>query len=211
MNAVVKALLLLVGILVLAGVAVVLYVMQTGLSARDQPGAIESAVAGGVRRLAVARNARDLRNPVERTPQAIADARAHFADHCAVCHANDGSGETEIGQGLWPKAPDMRSDATQGLSDGELFYIIEEGIRFTGMPGWSTGTKEGEEASWQLVHFIRHLPNITEAELEEMEAMNPRPPAEIREEIEAERFLAGDDSPSAAPAPPHDDHHGRRD
>src|SRR5215204_5096493 len=83
---------------------------------------------------------------------------AHFADHCAVCHGNDGRGDTEMGRGLYPKAPDMRLDATQQLSDGELFYIIEHGIRFTGMPGWRTGTTAGEESSWHLVRFIRHLP-----------------------------------------------------
>jgi len=104
---------------------------------------------------------------VERSPEVIADGRAHFADHCAVCHANDGSGKTEMGQGMWPKAPDMRLAATQNLTDGELFWIIENGIRFTGMPGWSTGTTEGETSSWNLVHFIRHLPDISEAELAE--------------------------------------------
>ena len=64
----------------------------------------------------------------------MTDARAHFADHCAICHANDGSGDTPIGRALWPKAPDMRLRETQDLSDGELFWIIENGIRFTGMP-----------------------------------------------------------------------------
>jgi mono/diheme cytochrome c family protein len=171
---------------------IVVYFTSAGLSARDEPGPIETAVARGVRTLVISRQARDLRNPVERTADALADGRAHFADHCAVCHANDGSGKTEMGQGLWPKSPDMRLPATQELSDGELFWIIENGIRFTGMPGWSTGTKEGETSSWHLVHFIRQLPQITQAELEEMEELNPKPPAQIREQIEEERFLRGD-------------------
>ena len=91
----------------------------------------------------------------------------------------------------------MRGAATQNLTDGQLFYIIENGIRLTGMPAWATGTKAGEESSWRLVHFIRRLPQITSQELEEMEAMNPRPPAEIRQEIEEERFLQGGDVPPA--------------
>jgi mono/diheme cytochrome c family protein len=124
----------------------------------------------------------------------VVDAgRAHFADHCASCHANDGSGDTEMGRNLFPKAPDMRLPATQSLTDGELFWIIEHGVRFTGMPGWSTGTKEGEVASWHLVHFIRHLPDITAAELEHMAERNPRSPEEVRQDIEAERFLRGED------------------
>jgi hypothetical protein len=72
------------------------------------------------------------------------------------------------------------------------------------MPGWGTGTPESERASWHLVHFIRHLPNITNDEIEAMEALNPRPPAEIRQEIEEERFLQGDDAaPAQVPVPTH--------
>ena len=167
----------------MAGLAAagLLYVRSTGLVARSEPGALETRIARGVRSLAVPPDVRDLPNPAPTGPERLVDARAHYADHCAVCHANNGSGETEMGQGMWPKAPDMRLPATQGLSDGELFWIIENGIRFTGMPGWSTGTPEGEAASWDLVHFIRYLPEIGEAELEEIDALIPRSEAEIRQ------------------------------
>ena len=83
----------------------------------------------------------------------------------------------------------MRLAATQQLSDGELFYVIEHGIRFTGMPAWGTGTKEGEDSTWRLVHFLRHLPELTSAELDAMKELNPRSPEEIRQEIEEDRFL----------------------
>lgn len=202
MKPVLKAAALLVGVAMVAGVVLLLYLMNAGLSAREEPGAIESAVVGAARNLVISRRARELRNPVERTPQVIAEGRAHYADHCAVCHGNDGAGKTEMGQGMWPRAPDMRLEATQELSDGELFWIIENGIRFTGMPGWSTGTQEGETASWHLVHFIRHLPDISEAELAEMEELNPRPLAEIRQQMEEERFLRGDDLTPVEPATP---------
>ena len=68
------------------------------------------------------------------------------------------------------------------------------------MPSFSTDTLAGEESSWHLVNFIRHLPKLSPEQLEEMAAMNPRPPAEIRQEIEAERFLQGDDAAPSAPA-----------
>jgi len=203
MNAVFKAFLWLVALLIVAGAGLAGYLMWTGVSARGEPGAVERVVARGVRNLVVARRARALRNPVERAPEVIAAGLAHYADHCASCHATDGSGNTEMGRNLFPKAPDMRLPATQDLTDGELFWIIENGIRFTGMPGWSTGTKEGEDASWHLVHFIRHLPDVSEPELEEMEALTPRSPAEIRQEIEAERFLRGDDVAPPEPAHAH--------
>ena len=191
MKRIVYVLLIVFVMMALLATAGLLYVRSTGLVARSGPGPLETRIARGVRSLAVSPEVRGRRNPVPMSPAILADAREHYADHCAVCHASDGSGETEIGQGMWPKAPDMRLAATQELSDGELFWIIENGIRFTGMPGWSTGTQAGEDASWHLVHFVRHLPEVSPAELEEMETLVPRSEAEIRQEIEEERFLQG--------------------
>jgi mono/diheme cytochrome c family protein len=162
---------------------------------------IEAFVARRLRRLAIPRSARQAQNPVPATPEVLAEARAHFADHCASCHGNDGSGQTEIGQNLYPKAPDMRQADTQNLTDGELFYIIHNGIRFTGMPAWGEDPPEKDMDSWKLVHFIRHLPEITEQELEEMRKLNPKSPHEMAEEAEEERFLRGEESPS--PSSPH--------
>ena len=162
-------------------------------SAKAAPGRLESVVARRLRRLAMGSTARQVQNPVPRTPEAIHEGMEHYADHCAVCHANDGSGDTEMGRGLYPKVPDMRLAETQSLSDGELFSIIENGVRFTGMPAWSTGTSDGEQDSWRLVHFIRHLPELTKDELAHMETLTPKSPEEIRERIEEEKFLAGTD------------------
>ncbi len=194
-----------VGVVVaLVGVSVVFaFFIASGISARPAPGRVETFIARTIRDLAIGWHARHEANPVPRTQETIAEGRAHFADHCASCHANDGGGNTEMGRGLYPRAPDMRLPATQNLEDHELFYVIENGIRLTGMPAWGTGTPEGEQDSWKLVHFIRHLPQITPEEIEQMEAMKPRPPAEIRQEIEAERFLQGDDSTPAEPSAPH--------
>jgi mono/diheme cytochrome c family protein len=177
-----------VGVVALAGAGVA-YLRSTGLSARADAGRVEVSMARRARSFAIPPDARIKQNPVPSSPEVLAEGMAHYADHCANCHANDGSGKTEMGQGLFPKAPDMRLAATQQMSDGELFYVIEHGIRFTGMPAWSTGTPEGEESTWHLVHFLRHLPQITESELETMKERNPRSPQEIRLEIEEERFL----------------------
>jgi mono/diheme cytochrome c family protein len=139
---------------------------------------------------------------VPATPENLAESRAHFADHCAACHANDGSGQTEIGEGLYPKPPDMRQSETQSLSDGELFYIIHHGIRLTGMPAWGKGAAGADEDSWKLVHFIRHLPNISQKELEEMKKLNPVSRNELQEEREIERFLSGEE-PRSTPTKHH--------
>ena len=184
--------------LVLVGVALSLalllaaalaYVRVTGLDSRGAPGLVETQLARAARRFAIPGSIRSMANPVAASPEVLAEGMAHYADHCASCHANDGSGETEMGRGLYPRAPVMRLPATQALSDGELFYVIEHGIRFTGMPAWSTGAKAGEESSWHLVHFIRRLPRLTSAEIEQMKERNPRSPEEIRREIEEDRFL----------------------
>jgi len=144
-----------------------------GISTRGKPTAVEAFVATRLRHLAIPRSARAVRNPVPETPEVLAEARAHFADHCASCHANDGSGATEIGQNLYPKAPDMRAAGTQSLTDGELLAIIRNGVRFTGMPAWGSGTSADDLDSWKLVHFIRHLPKLKPQEIEEMQTMNP--------------------------------------
>jgi mono/diheme cytochrome c family protein len=143
-------------------------VREHGFSAREKPASYESILARQLRALASEPGAKSLRNPIEATPLAVAEARDHFADHCAICHGNRGDGETAINGGLYPPAPDMRQKETQELSDGELFYIIKNGIRFTGMPGWG-GT---DEDNWKLVLFIRHLPELTSQEVQFMSEIN---------------------------------------
>jgi hypothetical protein len=86
----------------------------------------------------------------------------------------------------------MRESGTQSLSDGELFYIIQNGIRLTGMPGWGSGSSHDEEDSWKLVHLIRHLPDLTVEERKQMEKLNPKSPDEWKEEQEEENFLKGE-------------------
>jgi len=203
MRPVLKAFLLFVGLALAIGAGGLWYFVNSGVSAKERPGRIEELLAGGVRSMAISRRAGSLTNPVEYSGQIIAEGRAHFADHCATCHANDGSGNTPMGRGMWPKPPDLRLARTQHLTDGELFWIIENGVRFTGMPAWSTGTADGETASWHLVHFIRRLPKLTPEELEEMESLNPRSPAEIRQQMAEEDFLKGGDKPPSAPATRH--------
>jgi mono/diheme cytochrome c family protein len=192
-----------IGILFSAALAIatglVLIRQGRGFSTHDQPTAMERWVAGKARAMALPADAKSKSNPIPNGPEVIADARAHWADHCASCHANDGSGDTIVGKNLYPPAPDMRLPATQQLTDAELFYIIQNGIRLTGMPAWGTGASHDEEDSWKLVHFIRHLPQVTLEEKKAMEKMNPKSPDDLREEQEEERFLRGEDSHEATP------------
>jgi mono/diheme cytochrome c family protein len=173
--------------------------IRAGFSARDEPWRIEAFFARHVRLLAIPSAARTLRNPVPSSIPGLEQGMSHFADHCAICHANDGSGRTTIGMNTYPQSPDMREQNTQSLTDGEIYYIIRNGIRFTAMPGWGEGESEDDEETWNLVHFIRHLPGITPEEIEKMREMNPKTASELQEEERIRRFLAGDDNAAAAP------------
>jgi mono/diheme cytochrome c family protein len=162
----------------------------TGMSARTAPGSFETFLGRTVQRFSIPKSARSATNPMGSTPEALVEARRHFADHCASCHANDGSGKTVMGQNLYPRVPDMRLAETQNLTDGELYYIIENGIRFTGMPAWGTGGSNDHE-TWHLVLFIRQLPHLTQDDLDDMKNYNPRSPADIKEEQMEQDFLNG--------------------
>src|ERR1700745_489803 len=107
-------------------------VLHDGLSAKATPTRLEALLARNARHLAIPRKARLMENPVLDSPEIQREARLHFADHCAICHGNDGSGDTPIGGGLYPKPPDLRLPATQDLSVGELFWIIQNGGGFSG-------------------------------------------------------------------------------
>lgn len=184
----------------LGGVAL-LVLQGRGVSAKPEPSGIEKRGALFMRSWLTPSTYKGLKNPVSDTEENFIAAREHFADHCASCHANDGSGNTEIGKSLYPKAPDMRLPRTQQLSDGEIFYFIENGIRLTGMPAWGNGTPEGERSSWQLVNFIRRLSKLTPDDISAMEKFNPTSRAQIEEEKKVEDFLNGGEPPKPATDP----------
>jgi cbb3-type cytochrome c oxidase subunit III len=171
------------------GMALAAHFLHDGLSARATPTHLEIMAARNVRRMVMPESAHQLRNPLTGNIDNLREARLHFADHCATCHANDGSGDTLLGKGMYPKPPDLRQRETQKLTDGELFWIIENGVRFTGMPGFGT-PGEGDD-SWKLVLFIRHLPQLTTDERMEMERYNPKGPEDRAEEQQEEDFLSG--------------------
>jgi mono/diheme cytochrome c family protein len=199
-----RVLLVLFVLAVAAGGAVLASVVKRGVSARDEPTRVETILARRLRHLAIPRELRGRANPVPASGEVLASARAHFADHCAICHGNDGKGETTIGRNMYPKAPDMTLAATQNLSDGELFAIIENGVRLTGMPGWGGPGTDDDTETWQLVRFIRHLPQITPDELAEMESLNPKSAHEREEAEEIRKFLDGE-----SPAPAGHEHAGK--
>jgi len=175
-----------------------------GFSARAQPSALEEFAALTALSMSLPAGVKDKRNPIANSSEVLAEARAHWADHCAICHANDGSGDNTMGRQMYPPSPDMRKERTRRLTDGELFYIIKNGIRLSGMPAWGSGTDQDAEDSWKLVHFIRHLAALSPGEIKDMEKLNPKSPDELEEERQEEQFLKGQ-TPAEAPKQHH--HH----
>ena len=188
---------LIVLLIVIAIGVYAIVVVRGGFSTRENPSWIETTMAGAARRMAYPSSAKNMKNPVPDTPENLTEAEAHWADHCATCHANNGSGDTVIGKNLYPRAPDMRKSGTQTMTDGELYYTIQNGVRLTGMPGWGNAG-DNDEDTWKLVHFIRHLPQLTPDEEKRMESLNPKSPDEIKEEKEEQEFLNGGPEPKAS-------------
>lgn len=183
-----------------AAVAFGWYGIRRGFSARGTPSSVETLAARAARAVALPSGYKRLRNPYPPSAENIRAGMEHFADHCVTCHANDGSGDTMFGKGMYPKPPDMRTAETQNQSDGELYYTIENGIRLTGMPAFGAEhTVGGDAETWHLVSFIRHLPQITSEELDEMKGLNPKTEADRAEEQQEKDFLEGGE-PSQNPA-----------
>lgn len=175
-------------VIVVAMGAAAWLMLRRGFSARDEPSVMEAVMARTMRSLAVPTRARKMPNPVAASPENIREGMEHFADHCATCHANNGNGDTMYGRGLYPKPPDMRK-RTQAMTDGEIYYTIQNGIRLTGMPAFGNNPRDDDESTWKLVLFIRHLPALTAEEEAEMQRLNPRSPMEMESDND---FLSGE-------------------
>jgi len=140
-----------------------------GFSAREKPSWIETVLARNARKIATPAGAKELKNPSPASEANMAEAREHFVEHCSACHGAVGRGDTLYGRNLYPKVPDLTQADTQQLTDGELFYIISNGVRFTGMPAF--GGEDSPESIWGLVSFIRRLPKLTAEEIKQLQKM----------------------------------------
>lgn len=152
-----------VGFVFLAGVCLT-FLMLRGFRATSTPSVFETAVARGLRSLAIPWYERQKKNPVISDSQALQQGRQDFLMRCAVCHGIDGSGRTQIGLHEYPRVPDLRAAATQNLTDGEIHYIIENGVQLSGMPGLGSPHRISGPESWALALFVRSLRQLSEAE-----------------------------------------------
>ncbi len=106
------------------------------------------------------------KNPVSQTPDVLREGMEHFKSSCVFCHGAPKVARADWGTAMLPEGPELASKGTQASTDGELFYIIKEGVRMTGMPAF--GEEHSDEDIWKIVSFIRHLPELTAGEQAEL-------------------------------------------
>jgi mono/diheme cytochrome c family protein len=166
------ALITIVVLAVVIGVLAYVRIRAGGLSADAEPGTFERTLASRLLRLSISPEAERQKNPFADDAGAWRTAVAHYRDHCAMCHGSDGRGRTELGENMYPKVPDLSDPAIQRLSDGALFSIIQNGVRWTGMPAWKR--EHSPEDTWKLVSLVRRVPSLTSTELEDLDQRQDR-------------------------------------
>jgi mono/diheme cytochrome c family protein len=127
------------------------------LSALPEPGRMETALATKGKRFLVRRASRGETPPAPTDREAsLREGDMLFGVECSECHGDSGRMPTDAGRWMYPRAADLGSVKVQKYSDRELFWIVKNGIRLSGMPAF--GRVESDEHIWDLVRFVRTLP-----------------------------------------------------
>ena len=142
--------------LALAAVVVIVGFTQIRLDALQEPGHLETVFATQAKHLLVRWSSREGIPPAPGNLQAsIAEGDKVYATDCSMCHGSDGHTPTDNGRWMYPRASDLTSRAVRRYSDPELFWIVKNGIRLSGMPAF--GRVESDEHIWNLVHYLRTM------------------------------------------------------
>lgn len=165
-----KAFLLAFAVVVGIGVIIAAILVHRGFRATSEPSKPERILARDFRDFAIPRSARREQNPLKASAADLQAGRDVFLTQCSNCHGVDGTGKTPIGSNLYPRVPDLHSPETQSLSDGELHYIIQNGVQLTGMPAWGTAHQPPEKI-WQLVLYVRSLQSLSRNEKTEQASL----------------------------------------
>ncbi len=154
--------------LLLAGGAAVVWTGLFNTAATAAPSALERKVAGIALDRSVQRRASKASSPLKPDPEVLRGGLAHYKAMCVSCHGAPGVDASEAGEGLNPPAPDLSSGKVQKRTDGELFWLVQSGIRMTGMPAF--GPTHKDEEIWKIVAFVRRLPALSPEEERELKA-----------------------------------------
>ena len=148
-------------IVVLSGLVVIFVFTRFDLSALQEPGQVETFLATQAKRILIYKNSRSgIPLPPKDLQASLEQGETLYGTDCAMCHGSDGHTLTDNGRWMYPRASDLTSPSVQQYSDPELFWIVKNGIRFSGMPGF--GKVESDEHIWDLVRYLRTLPGKKE-------------------------------------------------
>ena len=135
-------------------VALLALILLFGCKAKA-PSEAEEKIAGEAKKVII--GGKDRQNPIPYSQESVRAGAAHFQHHCQICHGLDGQNTgVPFADKMNPPVANLAMKDVQAYSDGQLKWIVENGIRYSGMPGWK-GILEDEEM-WHVVHFLRHLP-----------------------------------------------------
>jgi mono/diheme cytochrome c family protein len=186
---------ILVGLLLVIGaIGFIVWSGSYNVAATNPPGRFEKKFAAFALNRAIQRRAPVRTNPFSK-PEDIRAGLAHYKENCVDCHGAPGVEESEFGEGLNPPAPDLTLPAVQRMRDGELFWVVSNGIRMTGMPAFAPTHKEDE--IWKIVAFVRHLPEITKEEQQALKASREEETG--HHEAESGGATAGKEEQKASP------------
>lgn len=150
-----------VGKCILEGSAISVLLL-VACSAHKQPTRVETVLANVAKDVLIPIEAENLKNPLPASPDIIRQGQQVFTQNCALCHGVDGHAATDLGRAMYPPAMDMTSPHVQHWTDAELFWIIQNGVRMTGMPSWKSVLSEKD--TWALCSYIHDLTKVHMAE-----------------------------------------------
>jgi mono/diheme cytochrome c family protein len=113
-------------------------------------------------------------------PNRIASGAAQYAEMCSTCHLAPGMKRTEISWGLYPRAPELRRGGR--LTAAEQFWVVKHGIKMTGMPSW--GVTHDDSLLWDIVAFLRKMPELTADEYQALVRSAPKTHEEMMQDME---------------------------
>ena len=139
----------------LGAAVVVSCLLLAGCQVRS-PGNFETRLIQGAKRRITVGGRAD-QNPIASTSENIHAGQRNFTSYCMVCHGLDGQNTgVPFAEKMAPPVPPLNSPSVQAYTDGQLHWIIENGVSPSGMP--ASKSVFSDEEIWQLVLYIRHLP-----------------------------------------------------
>lgn len=157
----------------LSALGLALGALTFACTAHKQPSRAETTLANMAKDVIIPIQAAQKHNPLPETDQVLEQGRQVFLQSCAICHGSDGHGETDLGRNMYPPAMDMTSPHVQHWTDADLFWIIQNGVRLTGMPSWESSVSETD--TWKLARFIHNLPRLDAASTATAAPAQPQP------------------------------------